>query len=838
MTLRLPASTLLNNLAFALALAILVMLALQGKRTQEALLRHSDAERASLELITLVQSMLAALQDVETGARGYVLTGQDAHLEPYLDGRRQLGTERVGLGKALLEQHPGNAQWLDALDRDIAARVRVSERIVAERRRAGLEAAAALAARTGGKQIMDRLRSRLGAVEQAERERLREARVAVEQQYRRGRQQLLVGGLVVGLLLVGALVALNRNLRARSRLAQQAQAQRAFLRSVIDADENLIFVRDERGHFTLCNRAFGDLLDHRPARLEGKAASAVDGTDGVSALLDGDDALFAEGGTLVSEVRTLDAAGREHWWSLHKQVITLPDGERAVLAVAGDISARRELDRMKSEFVSTVSHELRTPLTAIRGALGMVMGGMAGDLPDSIVPLLAIADKNSSRLVSLINDILDIEKLDAGRVDLDLQALSLRGLLQQAVDQNLPYASQFGVTLALQAGSDATLQVDPDRFAQVMANLLSNAIKHSPRGGEVVVDAVPRDGSVEIGVRDHGVGIPPEFQGRVFQRFAQADASDARRRGGTGLGLAITKALVEQHGGSIAFDTTPGVGTRFHFRLPVSDRPAPQMAARPEDLGPILVLDDDAESAAQLGGILGDAGYPTLSASDGASARQLLAERPVRGLVVSMALRDEDALGFIAGVRAQASYRHMPILAVILQSAELPGEAPVQGAAIGIGDWLRKPFDAGRVVEAVRASVDGTGRRPQVLHVEDDADLRTLVAGLLAPERLDLHGAGSLAEARAALAVRRHDLVILDLMLPDGDGAMLLDELSAARPSPRVIIFSARDTDLPESTVVMQRLVKSRQGAPELAALIREQLNHWPRPTERPEGSA
>lgn len=838
MPLRLPASTLLNNLAFALALGILVMLALQGKRTQEALLRHSDAERASLELITLVQGMLAALQDVETGARGYVLTGEDAHLEPYLDGRRRLGMERVGLGQALLEQHPGNAQWLTALDRDIAARVLVSERIIAERQRAGLEAAATLSARTGGRQLMERLRARLGSVAHAERERLREARVAVEQQYRRGRQQLLVGGIVVGLLLVGALVALNRNLRARSRLAQQAQAQRAFLRSVIDADENLIFVRDARGHFTLCNRAFGDLLDQLPSELEGTSASGTQGADAVSALLDGDTALFAGGPDLEEEVRTVDAAGREHWWALHKQVITLPDGARAVLAVAGDISARRELDRMKSEFVSTVSHELRTPLTAIRGALGMVMGGMAGDLPDAIVPLLAIADKNSTRLVSLINDILDIEKLDAGRVDLDLQALPLRALLQQAIEQNAPYAGQFGVALALEDGHDATVQVDPDRFAQVMANLLSNAIKHSPRGGEVVVDAAPGADSVEVGVRDRGVGIPPEFQPRVFQRFAQADASDARRRGGTGLGLAITKGLVEQHGGTIAFDTTPGVGTRFHFRLPLSDRPAPQAKARPEDRAPILVLDDDAESAAQLGGILEEGGYAALLASDGATARKVLADTPVRGLVVSMALRDEDALGFIAGVRALASYRHMPVLAVVVQSTDLPGEAPVQGAAIGIGDWLRKPFDATRVVEAVRACVEGSGRRPQVLHVEDDADLRTLVASLLAPERLDLHGAGSLAEARAALAVRRHDLVILDLMLPDGDGAMLLDELAAARPSPRVIIFSARDTDLPESTVVMQRLVKSRQGAPELAALIREQLNHWPRPIRGPEGAA
>ena len=825
---RRPSNTWLNNLAFALALGILGLLAWQGKRTQDALLRHSDAERASLELITEVQGMLSALQDIETGVRGYVLTGIPAYLEPHENGLRQLVAERERLGETLLERDPANATWLTALDRDIDARLLASRRTLEARRTRGLEPAAQVLARAGGKQVMDRLRERLGGVEDLERQRLGAARIAVEQQYERGRAQLLVGGIIVTLLLAGALLAMNRNLRARRDLAARAQAERAFLRSVIDADENLIFVRNEDGCFTLCNRAFGDALGRAPADVEGRMPVDLPDIDRVAPLLEGDAGLLDGSADQASEVRIIDASGTERWLQLLKQCISLPNGMRAVLAVAVDISARRQVERIKSEFVSTVSHELRTPLTAIRGALGMLISGMAGEFPASATPLLAIADKNSDRLVSLINDILDIEKLDARRLELRLQATALRPLLEQALEQNGPYAAQYGVSLALVPGEDATVRVDPDRFAQVMANLLSNAIKHSPRDGRVVVEARRHADAVEIGVSDDGAGIPADFQAKIFQRFAQADASDSRRRGGTGLGLAITKALVEQHGGTVGFESSPGAGTRFHVRLPLA-APEPvsrHAVAQPSGSARILVVDDDAAGAGELARILETAGYAPVIATDGDAARDRLATSPLQGVIVNLALRDEDALGFIAALRVHASYRHLPVLGTVVQFPA--GDAP-EGSAIGIGDWLRKPFDADRVVAAVRASIDGGSRTPQVLHVEDDEDLRTLVAGLLQGEPLDLHGAGTLAEARAALAVRRHDLVILDLMLPDGDGARLIDELATVRPAPRVIIFSARDTEVPESTIVLRHLVKSRQGAPELATVIREQLRGWPK---------
>ena len=337
---RRPSNTVLNNLAFALALAILVLLAWQGKRTQDALLRQGEAERASLELITVIQGMLSALQDVETGARGYILTGTAAYLEPYADGREQLVIERKRLGEALLARDPANAAWLESLDRDIHARLGISAENI-QAREQGLVAAAAHLAGAGGKGLMDRLRARLGLVESIERERLQAARAAVQRQYDRGRRQLMIGGTIVGLLLVGGLLAMNRNLMARRRLVQQAQAQRGFLRSVTDADENLIFVRDASGCFTLCNRAFARLLAMTPGDIEGHLPADLPGVDRIATLLEGDDALFDDGPDLERELLVVDPAGQERWFQVHKQAISLPNGSQAILSVAVDISARR-----------------------------------------------------------------------------------------------------------------------------------------------------------------------------------------------------------------------------------------------------------------------------------------------------------------------------------------------------------------------------------------------------------------------------------------------------------------------------------------------------------------
>ncbi len=244
-------------------------------------------------------------------------------------------------------------------------------------------------------------------------------------------------------------------------------------------------------------------------------------------------------------------------------------GQRMFVGIVRDITERKQVDRMKNEFISTVSHELRTPLTSIQGSLALIDKTRPEGLPEKHVRLLGIAHKNCVRLVRLINDILDIEKIESGRIEFDLSALELSPLVRQAIEANQAFADQFSVSLVLARDlPGAMVHADGDRITQVLTNLLSNAAKFSPEGGAVEVSLARRDDGVRVEVADHGDGIPEEFRERIFSKFAQADASSTRKRQGTGLGLSIAKAIVDKHDGRIGFDTETGAGTTFFFELP------------------------------------------------------------------------------------------------------------------------------------------------------------------------------------------------------------------------------------------------------------------------------
>ena len=229
-----------------------------------------------------------------------------------------------------------------------------------------------------------------------------------------------------------------------------------------------------------------------------------------------------------------------------------------ILSVIVDITERKRLERLKDTFVSTVSHELRTPLTSICGSLGLLMGTAAKDLPERTVRLLTLAQSNSERLVKLVNDILDIEKLEAGQVVFKFKLVELRPLIEQVVDGNRGFADTYLVGLRLDIQGEAQVWADPDRLSQVVTNLISNAIKFSRPDGEVVIAAKEQNGSIRLSVRDHGNGIPAEFKPRIFQKFAQADGSNTKKTGGTGLGLSIVKEIVTRLSGDVGFADAPG----------------------------------------------------------------------------------------------------------------------------------------------------------------------------------------------------------------------------------------------------------------------------------------
>jgi signal transduction histidine kinase len=247
---------------------------------------------------------------------------------------------------------------------------------------------------------------------------------------------------------------------------------------------------------------------------------------------------------------------------------------RGLLRALRYATERKRLERLKDEFVSTVSHELRTPLTSITGSLGLLMGKAAGILSAPATRLLEIAHNNSQRLVRLVNDILDMERLESGHAVFDFKRVEVRSLVEQMVESIKGYAEGHSVKVRIEAAAAVDdIRADTDRLAQVVTNLLSNAIKFSPPDAEVVVavEKEPEVDVVRITVRDHGPGISVDFKSRIFERFAQADATNARRKGGTGLGLNIAKQIIDRLGGDIGFADAPGGGAIFHVELPIWD---------------------------------------------------------------------------------------------------------------------------------------------------------------------------------------------------------------------------------------------------------------------------
>ncbi len=248
-------------------------------------------------------------------------------------------------------------------------------------------------------------------------------------------------------------------------------------------------------------------------------------------------------------------------------------GEPIFVGVIRDITDRKRMDRMKAEFISTVSHELRTPLTSISGALSLMRSNALGGLPPKIEHLVEIALRNCTRLSSLVNDLLDIEKLSSGKVTYQMEFWRIEKLVSDAVDDNLGFGETFGVKiLAELEGCEHEVYVDRQRFLQILGNFISNAVKFSPKGNSVQLQVKCTNSAVRILVIDQGSGIAKEKHDRLFKRFSQVDSSDIRKAGGTGLGLAITKELAEQMGGKTGFDSDLGKGSTFWIEFPLVSR--------------------------------------------------------------------------------------------------------------------------------------------------------------------------------------------------------------------------------------------------------------------------
>jgi len=369
------------------------------------------------------------------------------------------------------------------------------------------------------------------------------------------------------------LESLNKNLSSMVaertlKLESSEKLQRSILESMADG----LITSDKNGTILSINSAAEKIFGYKQAEVLGKNLSVfMPPTIGVkhnSFLLNYRKNALQKSVNTHLETEAQRKDGSVFPVDLAITAVQINDKQMFV-GIVRDITERKAIDKMKSEFISTVSHELRTPLTAIRGALGLVNGGALGEISEKISEILILAGNNTDRLLLIINDILDLQKIEAGEMSFTFSKLSVRALLQQSIDENKTYGEQFKVRFVLKEVEDITINADHGRMLQVLANLLSNAAKFSPENGVVELGAHKKsDGSSVITVTDYGEGIPEEFQPKLFDKFTQSDSANTRKTGSTGLGLSITKNIIEAHGWHIDFVSQEGQGTTFTIHIP------------------------------------------------------------------------------------------------------------------------------------------------------------------------------------------------------------------------------------------------------------------------------
>ena len=479
------------------------------------------------------------------------------------------------------------------------------------------------------------------------------------------------------------------------------------------------------------------------------------------------------------------------------------------------LAQRSDLDTVKDEFISTVSHELRTPLTSIRGALGLLSAGLLGNVDAKAHNLLRIASTNTERLIRLINDILDLERMDSGRAPLTLRRCSLYDLAHEAVDTMTSMADEAHIRLELDcfaARDSIYFDADPDRILQVLTNLLSNAIKFSPAGSAVSVQIDGNLDSLMLKVVDHGRGIPPDKLEAIFDRFQQVESGDASKKGGTGLGLAICRSIVQQHGGAIwAQPNQSGPGTtlwvQFSRSARASDSGLPTPIATPVQRGHgrILICDDDPGIRVVVAEQLRQHGYDILEARSGEEAIAIANRQAAIGAAssISAILLDLHMPG-LSGWETLQQLKKSPnteaipvvILSVVPPSERRPdGPVDVTQRNGHPQGWVQKPFNENLLLAELGRILDSKHGLGHVLLVEDDPDLARVILTGFEETGVLIDHVSTRQKAIDFCLLGPPDLLILDLTLPDGDGFSLVEWLRrqpALRTLP-LVVYSGRE---------------------------------------------
>ncbi len=515
----------------------------------------------------------------------------------------------------------------------------------------------------------------------------------------------------------------------------------------------------------------------------------------------------------------IEFKGERRYVNVTVAPVTMSDEYLGSVSVFRDITREVEADRAKTDFVSTVSHELRTPMTSIKGYADLMLLGAAGPVSETQSRFLNVIKSNADRLSILVNDLLDISRIESGRVKLDIRPISIESVIEQVATSLRGRIEEKHLTLRLSLPEEELPRVygDRDRVIQILTNLVSNAYQYTPDGGSITVKARVADSTVQVDVTDTGIGIAPENQAKVFERFFRVDDPNVQEFPGTGLGLAIVRSLIEMHEGRIWLESEVGKGTTFSFTLraveadaaadyaALAGRAAPEPAkglpsARPAtDDGKmrILVVEDDRDIAELISRHLIGSGYEVSVASRAHDAiDQARAERPDL-ITLDIYLPDADGFEVLQQLKIDPVTAGIPIVIVSV----LPDEQA--GFRLGAVDYLTKPIEPQRLVASINRLLHGSGK---VLVVDDDRDTRDLLQAALEARGFSVVLTASGKRALFLARQENPDLILLDLKLPGMDGYEVLQRLKSARDTADIPVMVITGS-LTDEEVKQQRVL-------------------------------
>ena len=786
----------------AVAGAILLLVAGLLYRNGRSFIEASEWVSHTHEVLAELEATLSAVAEAQTAARGYIITGQEVFLEPYQAAAPGVRANLDRL-KSLTSDNPSQQRRLAILESAVAEKLDSLQQNIDLRKQKGFEAAQQRVATGIGTRQMNQVRTIISEMKQEEEDLLKRRARDFQASTRKTTLTFLCVIFLVFLLLGLVYYVLRGDIAQRRRTEQLLQESEDRHRKLFDNNPHPTWVFDrETLRFLAVNDAAVRKYGYSSDEFLKMTIKDIRPPEDVPALLESVGSV-RDGNENVGIWRHRRKDGTNIDVEITSYALSFAD-RAAEVVVAVDVTQRkrdeaekrkfidklaasnqelelrnREVERatrLKSKFLASMSHELRTPLNAIVGFSDLLADGIPGELNAKQKRFVNHIKQGSAHLLQLINDILDLSKIEAGQLELRCEDFQLKDALPEVLSTIRPLAMIKNIQVQQKLKTDLLVYADRVRFKQILYNLLSNAVKFTPKDGRIDIDCVEKGNEVWMSVTDTGIGIRAEDQAVVFEEFRQVEGNTATANEGTGLGLAITKRLVEQQGGKISLESEPGKGSRFTFTLPLGSRTSPKSLpvngpARPDVAAagrvgkPLILVVDDEVPARELIASYLEAEYRIVMAESGAEVVQKARQLRPDAITLDVLMPGGNGFETLVALQKTPETANIPIIIVSIVDQKQVG------FALGAADYLVKPIRKPVLLETIRKHVPHqTDDDAAILLVDDDPKTLELLEETLRSAGYETQSVQSGARALEVLSSKLVSAVLLDLLMPGMDG--------------------------------------------------------------------